>query len=213
MFQSLRDYLTALRGVIRIVRDPNQTDAVFEIGTGIKRAGILGKVARRVRASSPEVDRLIAERYSPPLAKLDELLALPAGSLGRVFAENMTRMGYKVDFFPMDRVTDDGMYLLMRLRSTHDIWHTVTGLGTDVPGELGLQAFALAQLRSPLSMVLLTVGLLGSLLRPWLLARTVAEIRRGYRMGKVSRPFLPVRFEEGWARPLAEWRTTLGVPA
>lgn len=212
MFQPVRDYLTAIRGVIRLIADPSQTDAVFEIGMGIKRTGLLSAVAQAARERNPEVDQLIRERYSPPLAKLDELMGLPSDSLGRVFAENMTRFGYKVDFFPSENVTDDGMYLLMRLRCTHDIWHTVTGLGTDAPGELGLQGFTLAQLRSPLSVVLIVGGMLRSLLRPSEARRIYAEVRRGYRLGKAARPFLPVRFEEKWDRPLAEWRRELGIP-
>lgn len=212
MFQPLSDYLTAMRGILRLIRDPNQTDGVFQIGAGIKRTGLLSRVARKARTKNPEVDRLIRERYSPPLAKLDDLLQLPEGSLGRVFAENMTRAGYKVDFFPMENVTDDGMYLLMRLRCTHDIWHTVTGLGTDAPGELGLQGFTLAQLGSPLSVVLIVGGLVRSLLRPREARRMLAEVRRGYRMGQVAQPFLPVRFEDHWSRPLSDWRTSLGIP-
>lgn len=212
MFQPLRDCLTALRGVVRIIRDPNQTDAIFEIGQGIKRTGLLSRVAKKQRAQSPEVDRLIAERYSPPLARLDELARLPENTLGRVFADSMIRAGFQVDFFPVEQVSDDGLYLLMRLRCTHDIWHTVTGLGTDAPGELGLQGFTLAQLGSPLSVVLIVGGLLRSLLRPSEARRMLAEVRRGYRMGKAARPFLPVRFEDGWDRPLREWRQALGIP-
>lgn len=213
MFQPLRDYFTALRGLVRIIRDPNQTDAIFEIGQGIKRTGLLRRVVKRVRAQDPEVDRLIRDRYSPPLAKLDELMRLPEGSLGRVFAENMVRMGYKVDFFPIEPTHDDGMYLLMRLRCTHDIWHTVTGLCTDAPGELGLQGFTLAQLGSPLSVILIAGGMIRSLLRPAEARRIVDEVRRGYRMGKAARSFLPVRFEDEWSRPLSDWRQALGIPA
>lgn len=213
IFQPIRDYLTAIRGLYRIISDPSQTDAIFEIGQGIKRTGVLGKVARRARAQSPEVDRLIRERYTPPLCRLGELLQLPEGTLGRVFAENMTRAGFEVEFFPSERVTDDGMYLLMRLRRTHDIWHTVTGLGTDAPGELGLQGFMLAQLKSPLSVVLIAGGAIRSLLRPAERRRMFDEVRRGYRMGQAALPLLPVRFEDGWDRPLAEWRAALRIPA
>lgn len=213
MFQPISDYLTATRGLFRIIRDPNRTDAVFQIGAGLKRAGLLGRIARKARAASPEVDRLIGERYSPPLAKLDELLKLPPGSLGRVFAENMTRAGFQVEFFPIEEMTDDGTYLLMRLRCTHDIWHTVTGMGTDPAGELGLQGFTLAQLGSPLAVVLIVGGLIRSLLRPREARRMIAEVRRGYRMGKAARPLLPVRFEDQWSRPLADWREALGILA
>lgn len=209
--ESMSDYASALRGLITIARDPYQTDAVFEIGKGIRRSGLLNKMAARGRALSPELDRLIAERYDPPLPDLQALLRLPEGSLGRVYAENLTRNGFAVEFYPKTEVTDDGSYLMLRLRRTHDVWHAVTGFGTDPAGELGLQAFMLAQLRSPLSVLLLGGGLLRTLSSPEEHRRVMAEVRRGYRMGKEARPLLTQRWEERWERPLADWRAELGL--
>ena len=49
MFQPCVTYLTAIRGVIRLIADPSQTDAVFEIGMGIKRTGLLCRGAGGAR--------------------------------------------------------------------------------------------------------------------------------------------------------------------
>lgn len=84
--------------------------------------------------------------------------------------------------------------------------------GSDAAGELGQQGFTRAQLGSPLSVVLIVGGLVRSLLRPREARRMLAEVRRGYRMGQVAQPFLPVRFEDPWSRPLSDWRTSLGIP-
>jgi ubiquinone biosynthesis protein COQ4 len=211
MFESASDYVSAVKGLFTIIRDPYQTDAVFEIGKGIRRSGILNKMAARGRAQSPELDRLIGERYAPPVPVLAELLQLPEGSLGRVYAENLTRAGFDVEFYPRTEVTDDGSYMILRLRRTHDIWHAVTGFGTDPAGELGLQAFMLAQVKSPLSVLLIGSALLRTLRHPEERRRALAEIRRGYRMGREAKPLVAQRWEDGWARPLSEWRAALGL--
>ena len=73
-------------------------------------------------------------------------------------------------------VQDDASYILLRLRQTHDIWHLITGFGTDVAGELGLKAFELAQTRRPMALVLLTFGLLKALIKtPDALATPIAN--------------------------------------
>lgn len=46
-------------------------------------------------------------------------------------------------------------FIVHRLRETHDIVHVLIGFGTDPTGELGLQAFNLAQNRSPLAVMLI----------------------------------------------------------
>jgi len=35
----------------------------------------------------------------------------------------------------------------------------------------------------------------------------------GLELGRVCTPLLPQRWEEGWGRPLAEWREQLGITA
>ena len=85
---------------------------------------------------------------------------------------------------PEDDGTEGGWFFA-HMRETHDIWHVATGFGTDVAGELGLQAFYLAQLKAPLSTLLLSVGMLNTFLyamddRDW----RMRNIVRGWLMGK-----------------------------
>jgi len=212
MIEAIKDYVGALQGIYRITQDPEQTDAVFQIARGLQRSGVFPRLAARTRSLSPEIDRLITERYRPPVANLDELGKLPPGTLGREFSEHMRRHNFAVEFYPKVTVIDDGTYLLLRLRQTHDIWHTVTGFSTDPAGELGLQAFLFAQLYTPLSVVLIATGFVRTLFWPQGRRRLVKEVRRGYELGKACRPLLAQRWEERWDRPLAEWRAELGIP-
>ena len=106
-------------------------------------------------------------------------------------------------------ITTAAEYITHRLRETHDIIHVLTGFGIDGPGELGLQAFNLAQVRSPLAVLLIFGGLLGTLQDDEPLLRALA---RGFEMGLAARCQTGAKHGEGWERPLADWRRELGLP-
>jgi ubiquinone biosynthesis protein Coq4 len=204
-------YLTALKGFVTIMRDPTQLGAVFELADGVREGALPRLLAARLRARSPEIDRLFGERYLPEVADLDRLSALPEGSLGRALADGLKGAGYQVVFYPVHEVKDDSSYLIRRLQQTHDIWHVITGFATDPAGELGLQAFMLAQGVSPLPLLLITAGLIGTVGKPEERRRLLAEVRRGLHMGRVSKPLLAQRWEDHWERPVSAWRAAVAL--
>ncbi len=60
--------------------------------------------------------------------------------------------------------------------------------------------------------VITTGGVLRYLLKdPDDLGRVLEGIAHGYRLGSAAKPFLAQKWEEGWDRPLAEWRDELDV--
>ena len=60
--------------------------------------------------------------------------------------------------------------------------------------------------------VITTGGVLRYLLKdPDDLGQVLEGIAHGYRLGTEAKPFLAQKLEEGWDRPLAEWRTELNV--
>lgn len=204
------EYLKGLKGFVTLLRDPKATDSVFEIVEGFRETAAYRHALDRVR-SFPESDRIIQERYVAPVPDLNVLSALPAGTLGRVYADHMTQLGLDPAFFPKIDAADDITFMMLRMRETHDIWHVVAGFTTDVAGELGLQAFGLAQTHNPLSIALIGGGLLRTLKSADELDAIMTEVSRGWRMGRDGAPFFAQRWEEGWERPLADWRRTLGI--
>ena len=71
---------------------------------------------------------------------------MPAGSLGRAFCASMEVPGgvpgyllasliYKDGFFDSLDISDDARYVIERSRWLHDLFHVVTGHGTDLSGE------------------------------------------------------------------------------
>ncbi|MFO0573145.1 MAG: Coq4 family protein [Polyangia bacterium] len=209
------DYLKALKGFVSILRDPDDTPSIFDITNGLRNTAAFQRMLATMRRD-PECARQIAERYQGPPPDLEVLARLPEGTLGRCFAERMLAQGLKVVFYPEFPVVDDLSYIEMRLRSTHDVWHTVTGFGITPAGELGLQAFMLAQLDAPLPAALIGGGLLRSLIGeppPGLETRTIlAEVARGFELGLAARPLFAQKWETGWDRPLIEWQRQLGLP-
>lgn len=125
----------------------------------------------------------------------------------------MKRAGLQPDFYRQLDVEDDYSYIAMRLRQTHDFWHIITGFGTDLAGEVGLHAFTLAQLRSPLAVAIIAASVTYALKSSSPLNLLVEKIQQGWQMGENAHPLLAQKWEEDWEKPLSQWRFDLKVEA
>ncbi|MBD2041619.1 Coq4 family protein [Microcoleus sp. FACHB-672] len=205
------DFLNTLKGVVSILRDPSQTDSVYDIEDGLRHTKATQLAVEYVK-SKPEVAQIIQERYLAPSPDIEALLKYPENSLGYAYASYIKEAGFDPNFYRKLKVEDDVSYIVLRIRQTHDIWHIVTDFSVDVVGELGLKAFELAQTRRTMSAVLLAGGLLSTLFKaPEGLDSLLDRIAVGYRMGAKAKPFLAQKWEEHWDKPLSEWRKELGV--
>ena len=196
----------------RLSQDPNRLDEVFAIADSGSNLAIMEEMKTFV-CRDPQGKRGFKTGVRVGTIDLAALRTLPAGTLGRVFAEhlidnNLDPASIPVPSFP----AGDVRYVKTHLRETHDIWHIATGFNTDVAGEIGLQAFYLAQLPSRLSAVLISMALL-HLATKNIGARDaiMTEVMRGWALGKRAKPFFGFAWAEHWAMPLAEVRKLLGV--
>jgi ubiquinone biosynthesis protein COQ4 len=124
----------------------------------------------------------------------------------------MRRHGLDPSALPTHPVKDDGSFIEAHLRETHDVWHVVTGFEPDVAGELGLQAFYLAQFPNHVAMAILTAGMLNTLIYGFEdSAARMTQIARGWLLGRKARPFFGTDWKQLWATPLSEVRTRLGL--
>jgi ubiquinone biosynthesis protein COQ4 len=193
------DFFQAIKGAIYLFRDPTQTESVYDIEDGLRNTKAT-QLALEFVKSDPDVNRIITERYLPPPVDIEALFALPADSLGHVYAAYIKNSNFDPNFYRKIEVDDDISYMLLRLRQTHDLWHIVAGFGTDVAGELGLKAFELAQTHRTMSAILLAGGLLSTLSKsPADLDKVLECIALGYRSGMKAQPFLAQKWEEQWA--------------
>jgi ubiquinone biosynthesis protein Coq4 len=204
------ELLQGLQGFIAFVEDGTDLEAVFDIAAALANHEVSAAAIAYLK-SHPEIDQLFAERYIAPTPDLEALLKLPEDSLGFAYAAHMRIANLNPEFYRKVELQDDSSYLAMRMRQTHDIWHTVTGFGTDSIGEIGLQAFQLAQNRSPLAVMLIAAITLNLIKINCDLTPLARVIQQGYELGYQAKPFLAQRWEEAWEKPLADWRSQLNV--
>ena len=67
------DSLKALKGLISVLRDPNDVASIFDITNALRETKSFRRMIETVR-SEPKCSAIIEERYNGPVAKLDELL-------------------------------------------------------------------------------------------------------------------------------------------
>jgi ubiquinone biosynthesis protein Coq4 len=208
------DAAKAVISLVRLIRDPNRLGEVFALADHMLAASPPERRAAIVASfrDLPDAHRVFADKPRLGAIDLDALAKLPKGTLGQVFAQHMRDNGLDPSAIPTIPSRTDLEFLHAHLYETHDVWHAVTGFTTDVAGELGLQAFYLAQTPGGLPPVILAGGLVNTLLFA-MDQRNVRmrEIVRGWLLGQRAKPFFGVRWSELWAVPLDEVRRRLGV--
>jgi ubiquinone biosynthesis protein Coq4 len=194
----------------RLAQDMGRRDEVFNLGEGLVAPEVLQAMADHVR-STPSGALALQELPGVHL-DLARLATLPEGTLGRAYADFMIANRLDPEDMPTLVAFDEVRYVQAHLVETHHLWHVVTGFGTDVAGELGLQAFYLAQIPGRLPSAMLAAGFLNMLVHSFEdRDRRMRAIVRGWLLGKRSRPLFGVRWDDHLERPLDEVRRSLGL--
>lgn len=188
------------------------TDPIFDFEDALDQTE-MAQLAVDELKKIPEINTLFQERWLPAPFNLDDLAKLPEGTLGHVYAREMKARGLDPDFYKKVPVVDDISYLKMLWRSTHDIYHVVAGFDTDGIGEIGLQAFVLAQTPIPISVMLVSFGMvMMSLYQPAKFQDLMAEIARGYSLGlHTPGKLIAQKWDQFWDVQVSEIREQLGV--
>jgi ubiquinone biosynthesis protein Coq4 len=194
-----------------LVKYPTRLDEVIELADSISSDEVMDKFIAHIRKDATGARSLVdfpRVRIVP-----DELRALPEGTLGRAYIDFMDGNGLDAADLPTRPATTPQDYVRAHLFETHDIWHVVTGFETHLAGELGLQAFYLAQLPALLAPLLLAIGMANTMIYGFedKDARMDA-IAHGWRLGKQAKGLFGQRWNDLWTTPLAEVRALLGIP-
>lgn len=203
MLFNLSRRLQSLRMVASLatfLKNPTEFNSVFGVARSLQGIPLASQMQRHL-LENPAMAALVAEGWRPAPIDLDRLAAMPEGSLGGTYAEQLQRLN----------LTPESL-IDPRPITTPGIIHVLTGFRIDGPGEQGLQAFNLAQVRSPLAVLLIFGGLLGTLQDDEPLEPLLRALARGFAMGLEARCLITFKLEEGWERPLADWRRGLGLP-
>lgn len=209
--QSRFQILFILKAVFAVLTGDTSLNTVGELAEGLLELPAYDLVAQHLK-QDPTAAELIRDRYTPPDYDLDDLLTYPKDSLGYCYAAAIKTAGFDPNLHRDMGAETDARYVELRLSQTHDIWHVITGFDTSVTGEIGLQAFHLAQFPYPLAAMLLANALMSStLLMPQDLPFLVEAIFQGLQMGQQAQSLFAQRWEAGWEKPLHQWRSELKV--
>jgi ubiquinone biosynthesis protein Coq4 len=205
------DKLRFAKALLDLVRDLRTVGNVFDLVDSVVDESSLRGVADRMR-QTPEGARGLKQRPRLDTIRLAGLSALPAGTLGRAFYEHMRQNGLDPAAMPHRPASSELSYIVPHFLETHDIWHVVTGLGTDPAGELGLQAFYAAQGLWKAPLAILSAGLLNALIyQNDSTEERLEAIARGWLLGRRAHPMFGVAWAEHWDVPLAEVRQRFGI--
>ena len=208
----LQERLQSLKMVASLasfLKHPDSLDSVFAVAGSLKDSPLAEQMKRHLLAH-PQFSALMKEGWRPQAIDLTELQELPEGTLGRCYADQLISQGITPDaLIDPSPVSNDTEYITHRLRETHDIIHVLTGFGIDGDSEIGLQGFNLAQTRSPLAVMLIFGGMLAALQNDEPLAPMLRALARGFQLGLDAELVIAYKLEEGWDRPLQEWRQEL----
>ena len=214
-----RDWRRGLAGLKRLVENPYDTPAIFEVlhsldGAtsyrmfirmlhsleGGRQAYQRAELAERLR------DRAWLARFAPGTygaAYRDFIEAHPFDNDGL-----MQLAGAAVDEVAFD-LDHPVLWYARRATDVHDLWHVLTGYGADILGESCLLAFAYAQTRS-LGFALIELGALLTLNvpRPWRARRAILE---GYELGRRCDWLMPLDYPALMALPLEAARAAVNL--
>jgi ubiquinone biosynthesis protein COQ4 len=151
------DPIRAVRGFRRLVADKEDTVQVFEIMSALSGRSIPHGYLRMLKSDEGGRQAYLAAEFARRLDDAAWLAGLPEGSVGASYrdfvaargfsAEGLAQESRKVADVEIDAAHPNGWYA-RRLRDIHDVWHVLTGYGTDALGEACVVAFSYPQTRS-----------------------------------------------------------------
>jgi ubiquinone biosynthesis protein COQ4 len=210
----LQDSYRVGLAIARVMADSTKTHEIHRVEeiTGRPRYRRL----LRELAALPEGERLLRERPELSSSHLDydALRALPEGTLGRAYVRHLDEHGLSADYqaAATRHVDDPDMaYLMRRFRQTHDVWHTLLGLGVTGHEEVTIHWFSWGQLRLPVSALIMLFGTLKHFVfeKRWTALRH--SLMEAYREGDRAPPLLGIFWEDRWTHALADVRDELHV--
>lgn len=209
-----REFLRSVKnlGILRdLAKSGGGLDSVADLVDNFIDSEAMAVCVERFR-DLPGGAELLERRYPPFQPNVDVLARLPQGSLGHAYAAMIRTMQYDPDFFRPRDTSTDALWLTQRIATTHDIHHVIAGFNTQPAGESGVLAITATQIGFPAYVLLNLLATFKAVrIKPSELEAISNGIAHGNRIALEAAPLVTQRWEEGWEKPLAQWRQDLGI--
>ena len=207
----LKNNLRSMYAVYRLAKNPKGIQYFIMMGDAQDN---IGESERRLgRFCDPFKSQALEQMWQSGFDAtgsydLEALGKLPGDTLGGALARHMKASGLGQDFYEHAQPRNRMQFLRLRMRQTHDIWHVLTGTGTDPFDEVAIQGFVAGQYTSATSAILAAAVFLKAVFRGRFdeLQEYVDGFCEGYVAGKRAESLLAVRWEELWGEKVETLR-------
>ena len=205
--------LRLLKACLAVVKDPANTSELFSVMDTIRvENSPTWRALFKHLSQHPENLDCIRQRRPFPVPCRDQLLQYAPNTLGFQYGAFLEERKLDVIFYPHLDEESDFNYYGMRIRQTHDLWHVLTGFDTTTDGEMGLLAFYVQQLNTPLAEILLGLGFVNqALYYPGNMRNNFEHVLAGWHMGKMAKQIFPLPFEDLFNHDLQELQRELRI--
>ncbi|MGH6646116.1 Coq4 family protein [Aquabacterium sp.] len=211
--------LVALRALLALRRDPQDTRQVFILGEAIKGKSPF-TLLNRFRRDPMGQERLRERRkLIDTLQRTDWLASLPEGTLGRTYhaflaEENLSAQGLvEVSMASGMTMPDDGSdrhFIGRQLRDMHDLFHVLSGYGRDELGEVCVLAFSYPHQGTRSFALIATLGAL-HLSRRLKVSGVLGAVWQAWRQGRAASWLLVQPMESLLVQDLTRLRQQLNI--
>lgn len=210
--------VTALRAFRKLIRDKEDTAQVFEIMRALTgRSGAIG-YNRLLRTAEGGRQAFLRDELALKLDDPAWLARFGAGTVGGEYRAFREARGFTADGLaetarevaPEIDAPHPVIWYSRRLRDVHDIWHVLTGYGTDALGEACVVSFSYAQTHN-LGFGFIGYGAAREIQREKRSIPARRAVLQAWRNGRRARWLPGLDYEALVAEPLETARARLGI--
>ena len=210
--------LKAFRAFRKLVRNKEDTAQVFEIMRALSGRSISRGYTRMLRTMEGGRQAFLREELAHKLDDPVWLARFGPGTVGAAYRDFREARGFTAEGLadearkvaPLVDAQHPVIWYSRRIRDIHDVWHVLTGYGTDALGEACVVSFSYAQTRN-LGFAFIGWGAAREIQRE---ARSVPARRavlQAWRNGRAARWLPGLDYEALFEQPLEAARARLNI--
>lgn len=210
--------LKAFRAFRKLVRNKEDTAQVFEIMRALSGRSIARGYNRLLKTMEGGRQAFLREELAHKLDDPVWLARFEPGTVGAAYRDFRVARGFTAEGLadearkvaPLADAQHPVIWYSRRIRDVHDVWHVLTGYGTDALGEACVVSFSYAQTRN-LGFAFIGWGAAREIQREARALPARRAVWQAYRNGAAARWLPGLDYEALFEQPLEAVRARLNI--